>query len=328
MQRYHSAGHGRKGCGHTNLAVGSTGVVLRPSAFWTSAPLPQTTACAMSAAEQKPGPAAEVNTLLPPPPPPPQTSNILGLRSLSAVSAAASASTATAAPRAVASPDTSASEVDAAPGSQLHVRHVGGKYEDEAVLCAVFAQIAPVVQATVRHRIDPTTGENTSWALLTMETRAGSEAVMVRGLSCLSTCAWPRLLTSSRTAAQVAEALLPKPLTVTRYSEKQAAKSTGGMKKVKTLASQATSKAFDLSSMTDSDSWIARALQAGSKLRSGVKAVVMQNRFATAAADSLAAHRVVQVSVCVERLFERESCTTASHLRHVVRIPVADQLAC
>ena len=54
------------------------------------------------------------------------------------------------------------------PGSQIHVRGVGAKFEDEDTLKVVFARFGAVLQATVRHRIDKDTGANTSWALVQM----------------------------------------------------------------------------------------------------------------------------------------------------------------
>ena len=50
----------------------------------------------------------------------------------------------------------------------LHVRGVGGLLESESALTKVFQVYGEVVQTTVRHRIDEDTGDNTSWALVTM----------------------------------------------------------------------------------------------------------------------------------------------------------------
>ena len=58
----------------------------------------------------------------------------------------------------------------------LHVRGVGGVYEDEGKLLGLFEQFGEPLQAVVRHRIDEKTGANTSWALVTMATRTGAEA--------------------------------------------------------------------------------------------------------------------------------------------------------
>ena len=62
--------------------------------------------------------------------------------------------------------------IEPTPGSQIHVRGVGGALEVKAALVSVFAQFGPVVATNVRHRIDEETGENTSWALVTMRCTA------------------------------------------------------------------------------------------------------------------------------------------------------------
>jgi hypothetical protein len=74
-------------------------------------------------------------------------------------------------------------------GVQVHVRGVGvcgwdgtpqgkGKYEDESQLALVFGQYGQFLQATVRHRIDKVSGQNTSWALVTMADKASASAVV------------------------------------------------------------------------------------------------------------------------------------------------------
>ena len=64
-----------------------------------------------------------------------------------------------------------------APGSQLHVRGIGvlgwdgtpdgkGEYESEEALALLFGHYGGYVQATVRHRIDTATGQNTRCVIL------------------------------------------------------------------------------------------------------------------------------------------------------------------
>ena len=89
-------------------------------------------------------------------------------------------------------------------GCQLHVRGVGGEYEDERKLGRVFARFGEVIQATVRHRVDES-GANTSWALVTLGSVAAVEDAIAAADS------------------------LPKPLTVARFNRKQAASSKGAM---------------------------------------------------------------------------------------------------
>ena len=113
-----------------------------------------------------------------------------------------------------------ASHADPTPGSQIHVRGVGGKFEAEAAIIGVFARFGPVVQATVRHRIDKATGANTSWALVTMESRDSAEAVLAAASS------------------------LPAPLTVTRFSKEQADSSQGQMGMVRREAAAKMIQSF------------------------------------------------------------------------------------
>jgi hypothetical protein len=49
----------------------------------------------------------------------------------------------------------------------LHVRGVGGRFEAEVQLRIAFSKFGQVVQTTIRHREDES-GQNTSWALVTM----------------------------------------------------------------------------------------------------------------------------------------------------------------
>jgi hypothetical protein len=95
--------------------------------------------------------------------------------------------------------------LDSLGNGQIHVRGVGGKFEAEAAIIDVFARFGPVVQVTVRHRIDKATGANTSWALVTMQSRESAEAVLAAASS------------------------LPTPLTVARFSKEQADSSHGQM---------------------------------------------------------------------------------------------------
>jgi serine/threonine protein kinase len=95
--------------------------------------------------------------------------------------------------------------LDSLGNGQIHVRGVGGQFEAEAAIIGVFARFGPVVQATVRHRIDKATGANTSWALVTMRSRESAEAVLAAASS------------------------LPTPLTVSWFSKEQADSSHGQM---------------------------------------------------------------------------------------------------
>ena len=111
-----------------------------------------------------------------------------------------------------------------APGSQIHVRGVGkhgwngkaegrGEYESEPKLRALFAFAGAVVGVHVRHRIDMETGENTSWALITFATKAMAEKALEKAEG---------LDGGDGIMAGTVQ------LQVTRFSSKQAARSTGG----------------------------------------------------------------------------------------------------
>ena len=91
----------------------------------------------------------------------------------------------------------------------LHVRGVGGKFEDKDELSKVFSSIGNLVQTTVRHREDEATGANTSWALVTMATLMCAEKVLASSVQ-----------------------LEEQGLTVALFSQKQADASTGAMTKV------------------------------------------------------------------------------------------------
>jgi hypothetical protein len=82
----------------------------------------------------------------------------------------------------------------------------------------VFGQFGKFVHATVRHREDPETGRNTSWALVTMGSVGAAELAL------------------EATPIQVGE----HTITITRYDVAQAAQSKGGM--VNTLAAYDESK--------------------------------------------------------------------------------------
>ena len=93
--------------------------------------------------------------------------------------------------------------------STLHVRGVGGPdLEADGALQKLFERFGRVVQATVRHREDDK-GNNTSWALVTMATKAGAQRALSGSLYNPSTGA---------------------ELNVNLFSKKQADASTGGMK--------------------------------------------------------------------------------------------------
>lgn len=77
----------------------------------------------------------------------------------------------------------------------LHVRGVGGSFESEVALVAVFTDFCGVANAVVRHRTGED-GANTSWGLVTMETQAGV------------------------VAALAGASALPKPLTIKRFDSR------------------------------------------------------------------------------------------------------------
>jgi|EP01049_Picozoa_sp_SAG25_P008328 hypothetical protein len=108
----------------------------------------------------------------------------------------------------------SGAEAEGSSSNMLHVRGVGGALEDEDALAALFRQCGTVVQATVRHRIDATSGLNTSWALVTMVSRA--EAQRALGQTFVSP--------EGRT------------LQVSSFDQKQADRSTGAMGSVRLAA--------------------------------------------------------------------------------------------
>ena len=91
----------------------------------------------------------------------------------------------------------------------LHVRGVGGKFEDEDELSKVFSSIGNLVETTVRHREDEATGANTSWALVTMATLMCAEKVLASSVQ-----------------------LEEQGLTVALFSQKKADASTGDMREV------------------------------------------------------------------------------------------------
>jgi hypothetical protein len=94
----------------------------------------------------------------------------------------------------------------------LHVRGIGGALEQGsgAALTTFLGRHAPCEHAAIRHRVDPQTGENTSWALATMSDPAGADLVLQ------------------------AQMVSPegKPLVITRYSARQASESKGAMQAV------------------------------------------------------------------------------------------------
>jgi hypothetical protein len=64
----------------------------------------------------------------------------------------------------------------------VHVRGVGGLYEDESSLVALFADVAPCLHALVRHRMDEGSGVNSSWALVTMESADAAQTILTKGV--------------------------------------------------------------------------------------------------------------------------------------------------
>ena len=103
-------------------------------------------------------------------------------------------------------------DIGAGERTTLHVRGIGGptqepgKFESVDALRELFQQYGEFIDATVRHRIDSKTGENTSWALVTMGDAAAAA----------------RVLASDVMADQ-------RRLNINPYSQKQAEASTGQM---------------------------------------------------------------------------------------------------
>ena len=89
----------------------------------------------------------------------------------------------------------------------LHVRGIGGMYEDEEELRKVFSAYGHVSHVTVRNRIDDD-GLNTSWALVTMSNESDVQKVLAGASK------------------------LPLQLSVTLFDKKIAAASTGSMHKL------------------------------------------------------------------------------------------------
>jgi hypothetical protein len=90
----------------------------------------------------------------------------------------------------------------------VYVRGVGGVLEDVEALKALFARYGTVLRAKVRHRIDATSGLNTSWALVQMWTPSEAECVL----------------------RQKFESPEGRTLEVTRFDQEQADRSVGGMR--------------------------------------------------------------------------------------------------
>ena len=91
---------------------------------------------------------------------------------------------------------------------KLHVRGVGGRFEDEGHLRELFGQYGHVLQATVHHREDED-GNNTSWALVTMQNEKSVEKVLAA-----------RPIMNLETKVE---------FTINKFCKKQAAESRGGM---------------------------------------------------------------------------------------------------
>lgn len=100
-------------------------------------------------------------------------------------------------------------------GCILHVRGVGGELEDSKKLTKIFATFGNVVHVAVRPRIDQQTGANTSWALVTMETKLAAD----------------RALTGAASVAQ--DVASGSKLSVTRFSKERADSSKGQMVKLR-----------------------------------------------------------------------------------------------
>ena len=121
-----------------------------------------------------------------------------------------------------------------AEGLTLHVRGIGGPtaepgvYESAQALRAIFEEFGSFSDAMVRHRVDETTGRNTSWALVTMGD-----------------------VESAQRALEVSEAggvLRPDgvALRVTAYSPKTAAESKGAMGRTRTAVETMDSRVQEL----------------------------------------------------------------------------------
>eukprot|EP01047_Picozoa_sp_COSAG01_P049326 COSAG01_NODE_4882_length_4653_cov_5.709550_4_plen_226_part_00 len=73
----------------------------------------------------------------------------------------------------------------------LHVRGVGGHggaYEDEVKLAELFGKHGAVHQVTIRHREDAHSGENTSWALVTMGSAEAGATDSECGFASVTAC--------------------------------------------------------------------------------------------------------------------------------------------
>jgi len=92
---------------------------------------------------------------------------------------------------------------------QLFVSGVGGRFENENQLSAVFEKFGRVVQATVRVKVDDLTGKNKSWAMVTMEDGAAAARVIN------------------------AAASLPTPIRPEMFSQEKADASTGAMGRIR-----------------------------------------------------------------------------------------------
>jgi hypothetical protein len=99
-------------------------------------------------------------------------------------------------------------------GSTLHVRRIGGVCESFAEISRVFSRLGTVLQATIRHR-ESDDGQNTSWALVTMESSAAAQAALAQPVM----------------AGTVQ-------LVVNPFSQTQAAASTGAMGRIQRQANR------------------------------------------------------------------------------------------
>ena len=91
----------------------------------------------------------------------------------------------------------------------LHVRGVRAGAESEADVTRLFEHFGAVVQVTVRERTDPATGADTSWALVTMASRRGADAAVMRGVH--ERLDPQRAVTCTRFSKKQAEAI-PSPI--------------------------------------------------------------------------------------------------------------------
>jgi len=102
-------------------------------------------------------------------------------------------------------------------GYTLHVKGVKKGPHCEEELMLIFSQFGEVVQVTIREKVDEKTGADASWALVTMGSSNAVQSALELGVR--------ERMDNTR------------PMTISLFSKKQAAKSTGAMSKVREAVS-------------------------------------------------------------------------------------------